>query len=404
MKNLKQALAQRQAQGLYRKRRILHSPQGREIIIDAKPLINFCSNDYLGLANHPQVKKAFIAGCQQYGTGSGSAHLVNGHSKAHHALEEELAAFCEQPRALLFSTGYMANLSVAQSLFAHSKSQPTYNSCIIEDKLNHASLLDAASISDSKLIRFLHRDYNSLQKKLQRCTTENNRGECTDEILVSTDTVFSMDGDEADIPAIMTHCQAHNAWLMLDDAHGFGVLGENGRGSLNHQQVIADSNTIYMATLGKALGTAGAFIAGSEDLIEYLIQTARCYIYTTAMPPAIAEATRTSLRLLTEENWRQQALHKNIHYFKTLAAQTQIKLLESSSAIQPVITGDTKKTVEISQQLFSQGLHIAAIRPPTVAENTARLRITLRADHTMQDIERLVSLLDACILEAGLTS
>ncbi|VAW60550.1 8-amino-7-oxononanoate synthase [hydrothermal vent metagenome] len=393
MENLRQTLAKRQSQGLYRRRNVLQSPQGREIVLDNRTVLNFCSNDYLGLANHPEVKKAFIAGCQQYGAGSGAAHLVNGHSKAHHALEEELAAFCGQPRTLLFSTGYMANLGVAQSLFAHCRNQPASNSCIIEDKLNHASLLDAASISNSKLIRFPHRDYNSLQKKLKRCKTENN----TDEILLSTDAVFSMDGDEADIPTMIKHSQTHNAWFMLDDAHGFGVLGKNGCGSLNHQQASANSSTIYMATLGKALGTAGAFIAGSEELIEYMIQTARCYIYTTAMPPAIAEATRTSLQLLTEENWRQQALHKNIAYFKSLASQAGLNLLNSSTAIQPIIIGLSQKAVDVSEKLLDKGLHVAAIRPPSVAENSARLRITLRADHTEHDIEQLVSTIESCI-------
>ena len=386
IKNLQQELNQQQDQGLYRSRKILQSPQGRKIILDGQKVLNFCSNDYLGLANHKEVKQAFINGCQQYGVGSGSAHLVNGHSQAHHALEEELADFCGFPRTLLFSTGYMANLGLAQSLFSHLK-HPTHNSSIIEDKLNHASLLDAASISNSKLIRFLHRDYASLHNKLARTDS------AASETLVSSDAVFSMDGDEADIQTMTKQCQTHNAWLMLDDAHGFGVLGENGKGSLNHQQVSTNDSTIYMATLGKALGTAGAFIAGSEDLIEYLIQTARCYIYTTAMPPAIAEATRTSLRLLTEENWRQQTLHKNINYFKSLAAQAKLNRLNSSTAIQPIVIGETKKAVDISQQLLKKGLHIAAIRPPTVAKNTARLRITLRADHTAQDIEQLVTVI-----------
>ncbi|VAW63935.1 8-amino-7-oxononanoate synthase [hydrothermal vent metagenome] len=396
MKNLRQELNQRHRQNLYRSRKVLHSPQGREIILNGKKVLNFCSNDYLGLANHNEVTKAFIDGCRQYGAGSGSAHLVNGHSQAHHALEEELAEFCGFPRTLLFSTGYMANLGLAQSLFTATENHPPQHNRIVEDKLNHASLLDAAGISNSKLMRFLHRDYNSLHKKLERI--KNHADTTAGETLVSSDAVFSMDGDEANIQAMSEQCQTHNAWLMLDDAHGFGVLGKHGRGSLNHQQISADDNTIYMATLGKALGTAGAFIAGSEDLIEYLIQTARCYIYTTAMPPAIAQATRTSLKLLSEENWRQQALHKNIQYFKTLAAQAELNLLPSSTAIQPVVIGETEKAVSISQQLFERGIHIAAIRPPTVAQNTARLRITLRADHSEQDIERLVSLIAECCL------
>lgn len=376
MKKLQQELDNRNQQGLYRSRKLLQSPQGREIRLNGQRVLNFCSNDYLGLANHEQVKKAFISGAKKFGVGSGSAHLVNGHTQAHHALEEELADFCGFPRALLFSTGYMANLGIAQSLCSK-------NDLLIEDKLNHASLLDAANISGAKLHRYLHCDYKSLDNKLGRC----DKGEK----LISTDAVFSMDGDEADIQTMMTISKSQDAWLMLDDAHGFGVLGKNGSGSLTHQQVTADDTHIYMATLGKAMGTAGAFVAGSEELIEYLIQTSRCYIYTTAMPAAIAEATRTSLRLLVEENWRQQALIKNISYFKSMAELADLNLLPSDTAIQPVVIGDATRAMDISMQLLGKGLHVAAIRPPTVPKNTARLRITLRADHTEQDIEQLIT-------------
>lgn len=375
MKDLRQALAQRKKQGLYRSRKLLQGPQSREITLNGQSVLNFCSNDYLGLAAHPEVKQAFINGVSQYGVGSGAAHLVNGHSQAHHKLEEELADFCGYPRTLLFSTGYMANLGVAQSLCGKGDS-------LIEDKLNHASLLDAANISGAKLSRYLHRDYNSLQHKINKSDAS--------EILISSDAVFSMDGDEADIGAMVKCSHSKDAWLMLDDAHGFGVLGNNGRGSLDHQKITPHDVPIYMATLGKALGTAGAFVAGSEDLIEYLIQTARCYIYTTAMPPAIAEATRTSLKLLVTENWRQQALKENISHFRLLASQAGLNLLESNTAIQPIMIGETQKALDASQQLLNAGLHIAAIRPPTVPANTARLRVTLRADHTRGDIERLV--------------
>ena len=330
MKNLQDNLQQRKQQHLYRTRKITQGPQGREIIIDKQRVLNFCSNDYLGLANHPDIKKSFIDAAHHYGVGSGSAHLVNGHTQAHHALEDELAEFCEQPRALLFSTGYMANLGTSQSLC-------TNKSTLFEDKLNHASLLDAAAI----------KQLNSIS-------------------------------------------QTHNSWLMLDDAHGFGVLGQQGKGSLNHQNITHDKNHIYMATLGKAIGTAGAFIAGSDELIETLIQTARCYIYTTAMPAAIAEATRTSLKLLITENWRQESLQKNIHYFKELTKQTGLKISPSNTAIQPVLIGDAELAMTTSQQLLKNGFHVAAIRPPTVPKNTARLRITLRADHTEKDIEQLV--------------
>jgi len=387
MRNLRQELLQRQQQGLYRRRKILQGPQGREIILDGRRLLNFCSNDYLGLAAHPEVQQALIRGARQYGTGSGSAHLVNGHSQAHHQLEEALAEFCGQPRALLFSTGYMANLGIAQALMSQSTipNAATIRGCLIEDKLNHASLLDAAHISNARLLRFLHRDYDSLLKRLARCDS------ATEEILVCSDTVFSMDGDEADISALQSCCRKQGAWLMLDDAHGFGVLGEQGRGSLSHQHISSHDNIIYMATLGKALGTAGAFVVGSEELIEFLIQSARSYVYTTAMPAAIAMATLASLRLLQTESERQQALLKNIRYFRQLADQAGLQLMPSETAIQPILVGDAERALNISQQLLEDGLHVAAIRPPTVPANTARLRITLRADHRQQDIDQLVS-------------
>jgi len=381
MKNLRRELDLRQQQGLYRTRKVLQSPQGREIIIDGQSLLNFCSNDYLGLANHPEVKKAFIEAAQQYGVGSGSAHLVNGHSKLHHQLEEELADFCGYPRALLFSTGYMANLAVAQSLCGRGDS-------IIEDKLNHASLLDAAQLSDGKLVRYVHADYSSLQSQLETCHLSNSKN-----ILVSSDAVFSMDGDEADIKTMAQHCLQYDAWLMLDDAHGLGVLGDHGKGSLSHQLVPTQEVPIYMATLGKAMGTAGAFVAGSEDLIEYLIQTARSYIYTTAMPAAVAAASLASLSILRESDNKQQSLLHNIALFKQLAQQNEITLMASNTAIQPILIGNADQALRLSQQLFDKGLHIVAIRPPTVPKNTARLRITLRADHTEKDIHSLISAL-----------
>ncbi len=385
MKNLRQELEQRQQQGLYRRRRILQSPQGREIVIDGKTVLNFCSNDYLALANHPDVKKTFIDAAQDYGVGSGSAHLVNGHSKLHQQLEEELADFCGYPRALLFSTGYMANLGVAQSLCGRGDS-------IIEDKLNHASLLDAAQLSGAKLMRYVHADYDSLQSQLENACSAR-----PSEILVSSDAVFSMDGDAADINTMVEHCQRHEAWLMLDDAHGFGVLGDHGKGSLEHQSISPQQVPIYMATLGKAMGTAGAFVAGSEDLIEYLIQTARSYIYTTAMPAAVAAASLASLNILRNSDSRQQSLLHNIGYFKQLAQQNDITLMPSNTAIQPVLVGGADQALKLSQQLFDKGLHIAAIRPPTVAKNTARLRITLRTDHTENDIKTLINTLLALL-------
>ena len=380
MKNLRTLLEQRRSDGLYRSRRVVQSAQGTELLIDNQPVLNFCSNDYLGLANHPEVKKAFIAGAEKYGTGSGAAHLICGHSAAHHALEEELAAFSGYPRALLFSTGYMANLGVAQSLCSRGDR-------VFEDRLNHASLLDAATLSGARLTRYLHNDMDSLQKKLS--TTAPG------EKLVMTDAVFSMDGDLAALPQLAEICQQAGAWLMIDDAHGLGVLGNNGRGSAQHFGLDANQVPIYMATLGKALGTAGAFVAGSDDLIEYLIQTARSYIYTTAMPPAVAEATRASLKLTQQADDRRQQLQQLIKQFRTGAQQLGLQLLDSLTPIQPVLAGDASTATRWSQQLLARGILVTAIRPPTVPRGSARLRITLSANHSTQQVNQLLEALMA---------
>ena len=348
------------------------------MLIDGRKVISFCSNDYLGLANHPAIKRAFIKGIEQYGVGSGAAHLINGHSRAHHQLEQALAEFTGYPRALLFSTGYMANIGVAQALLGRSDT-------VFEDRLNHASLIDGGLISGARLMRYQHKHYSELADKL----ATHNSGEK----LVMSDAVFSMDGDIADVKTLDDVCKYHDAWLMLDDAHGFGVLGEHGAGILSHSHIDPDEVPIYMATLGKAVGTAGAFVAGSEDLIETLIQQARTYIYTTAQPPAIAAATLESLRIIKNEPEHRVQLHSNVAYFKNCAQQTGLALSESETAIQPIIIGDTEKTVEISQQLFEQGIQVTAIRPPTVPQGTARLRITLSAAHTHAHINQLVSAL-----------
>ena len=348
------------------------------MIIDGKQVISFCSNDYLGLANHPEVKAAFIKGVELYGAGSGAAHLINGHSRAHHALEQALAEFTGYPRALLFSTGYMANLGLAQALVGMGDT-------VLEDRLNHASLLDGGLLSGARMMRYPHNAAEDLDTKLA--------GRTTGEKLVLTDGVFSMDGDIAEVPALANICQKHGAWLMVDDAHGFGVLGANGRGTLEHHGVATADVPIYMATLGKALGTAGAFIAGSDELVETLIQKARTYIYTTASPPAVAEATRASLNIIKSHPELRGRLKNNIHYFTSCCEQVGIELTNSQTAIQPVIIGDTQTTVAVSEQLLDQGILVTAIRPPTVPEGTARLRITLSATHSHAHIDKLVTAL-----------
>jgi 8-amino-7-oxononanoate synthase len=379
LKNLQQELQQRKANHLYRSRRISEGPQQPDMVIDGKTVISFCSNDYLGLANHPEVKAAFIRGIEQYGAGSGAAHLINGHSRAHHNLEQELAEFTGYPRALLFSTGYMANLGLAQALVGKGDTA-------LEDRLNHASLLDGGLLSGARLMRYQHNDSADLEAKLA--------GRTQGEKLVLSDGVFSMDGDIAELPAIADTCRKHDAWLMVDDAHGFGVLGEHGRGTLEHYGLAAANVPVYMATLGKALGTAGAFIAGSDDLIETLIQNSRTYIYTTASPPAVAEATRASLNIIISRPHLREQLNANIRYFRKACSQCGIEVATSQTAIQPVIVGDTQTAVAISEQLFAQGILVTAIRPPTVPEGTARLRITLSAAHACTHIDKLVSALN----------
>ena len=378
MKNLGATLQQRKKDGLYRSRRISDSPQGVDAIIDGKAVINFCSNDYLGLANHPQIKQALIQGAEKYGTGSGSAHLVNGHSRAHHQLEEELAEFMGYPRALLFSTGYMANLGIAQALCGRGDK-------IFEDRLNHASMLDAALLSGARLQRYAHNNFADLNTKLQ---TAGNT-----EKLIMSDGVFSMDGDLAPLPQLSDIAQQYDSWLMLDDAHGIGVLGKKGRGCIEHFNCSHKDVPIVMGTLGKAFGTSGAFVAGSDELIETLIQFSRSYIYTTASSPAMAEATRCSLKILQAANEEREYLQQLIRYFSNSATELGLHLMPSPSAIQPILIGDTNEAKKISQALFEQGFLVTAIRPPTVPDGTARLRVTLSAAHKEQHIDKLLNAL-----------
>lgn len=378
MKDLKIDLKERKRKHLYRWRRIVDGPQQPEMVIDGRKVVSFCSNDYLGLANDPEVKFAFINGIKKYGSGSGSAHLVNGHFTVHHALEEELAEFTGHARALLFTTGYMANLGIAQALVGKGDS-------IFQDRLNHASLIDGGLLSGAKLKRYAHNNPFDLEHKLD--ISKNG------EKLILTDSVFSMDGDIADLPHLTRLSKQNDAWLMVDDAHGFGVLGKNGKGAFEHFELSIDSSPVYMATFGKALGTSGAFIAGSEVMIETIIQKARTYIYTTATPPSIAEATRASLNLIKNNSSFRDKLYDNIAYFKKCCEQTGLQLNKSQTAIQPLIIGNEEKTLIISENLFEQGILVSAIRPPTVPVGTSRLRITLSAAHSHHQIDKLVSVL-----------
>ena len=362
---------------LYRLRRIVEGPQQVELAVDGERCLNFSSNDYLGLAAHPQLAAAARTALDTYGLGAGAAHLVTGHSRAHHALEAELAEFVQRPRALLFSSGYMANLGIAGALLRRGDR-------VFEDRLNHASLLDAGLASGARFKRYQHADVASLRSKLAASERRT---------LVMTDGVFSMDGDLAPLPELAECARQANAFLSVDDAHGFGVLGASGRGSLEQYRLGPGEVPILMGTLGKALGSFGAFVAGSENLIETLIQRARTYIYTTASPPALAETARAALRLVRTESWRREKLQTLIRRFRAGAQQLGLPLMPSVTPIQPLLVGDAAQAVEISERLRARGLLVAAIRPPTVPAGTARLRITLTAGHDEPQVDRLLDAL-----------
>jgi 8-amino-7-oxononanoate synthase len=363
---------------LYRNRRELQSAQSTHIRLDGKSLLAFCSNDYLGLANHPKVAEAFKRAVDVAGVGGGASHLVNGHHQYHHELELALAEFTGRPRALLFSTGYMANLGVVSALLGKGDA-------VFEDRLNHASLLDAGLLSGARFQRYLHNDLTNLEMRLNKTKAERK--------LVVTDGVFSMDGDLAPLPEIAALCQTHQAWLMVDDAHGFGTLGAQGGGIQAHFDLGLRDIQILVGTLGKAFGTAGAFVAGSDALIETLIQRSRTYIYTTSMPPAVAAATLASLEIVRQEPERRQHLDQLIRRFRAEAAAMGWRLMDSNTAIQPILLGGAQTALQLSGFLEDRGLLVTAIRPPTVPEGTSRLRITLSAAHTDEDLNRLLDAL-----------
>lgn len=378
--NLQSRLAERRAAHLYRQRPLLETPQQPEVVVDGEQLLAFCSNDYLGLASHPDVIRAMQQGAQRWGVGGGASHLVMGHSTPHHQLEEALADFTGRPRALLFSTGYMANLAAVTALVGQGDT-------VLEDRINHASLLDAGLLSGARFSRYLHNDADSLAKRLDKAAGNT---------LVVTDGVFSMDGDLADLPALCAAAKARNAWVMVDDAHGFGPLGKTGGGIVEHFGLGIDDVPVLVGTLGKAFGTAGAFVAGSEDLIETLIQFARPYIYTTSQPPAVACATLKSLELLRNDGWRREHLNGLIALFRKGAAEIGLTLMDSPTPIQPILIGSSERALKLSAMLRERGILVGAIRPPTVPAGSARLRVTFSALHSEAQVERLLSILAEC--------
>ncbi len=378
--DLAEQLRIREQKGLRRTRQIVDSPQASHITIDGRDYLAFSSNDYLGLANHPELIASACDGARRYGVGAGASHLVNGHSAAHHDLETALAAFTGFPQALLFSTGYMANIGMVTALAGREDA-------VFADKLNHASLNDAALLSRAQFIRYPHCDLAALEQRL--ATVQARRK------LVISDAVFSMEGDIAPIRRLIALCERYHAWLLLDDAHGFGVLGEQGRGSLflPENAHSHSPNLVYMATLGKAAGVSGAFVAAQPEVIETLIQSARSYIYTTATAPLLAHALLTSVRLIKQDEWRREALQRNMAQLKQGVQSLPWKLLPSNTPIQPLLTGDSAEAVRISQALREHGILVPAIRPPTVPQGAARLRISLSAAHRPEDVQRLTDAL-----------
>ena len=375
-------LQERQDAGLYRSRKTLSSPQGPVVVVDGKKFLAFCSNDYLGLANHPEVISSLQKAGSDYGVGGGASHLVVGHNRAHQQLEEELAEFTGRDRVLLFSNGYMANLGVISALLGKPDA-------VFQDRLNHASLLDAGQLSGARFQRYLHNDVANLETRLQRSDARRK--------LIVTDGVFSMDGDLAPLPELSQLASEQDAWLMVDDAHGFGCLGTSGGGAAEYFDLSQSDLPVLVGTMGKAFGTAGAFVTGSDALIETLIQFSRTYIYTTSLPPAVAEATRTSLRLLREETWRRQHLQELVQYFRQGCEQLGLSLMDSASPIQPIMVGTAGAAVAMSEALAQQGILVTAIRPPTVPQGTSRLRITFSAAHQKQHVDRLLAALASTV-------
>jgi 8-amino-7-oxononanoate synthase len=376
-------LAGLEAKSLIRKRRHVETPTGPRVTVDGRDMLCFSSNDYLSLAGHPKVMAALQEGVTLYGAGSGASHLISGHSRAHAQLEERLAGFVgpylESPKALYFCTGYMANLAVLTGLAVGDKDTE-----IFSESLNHASLIDGARLSRTTVKVVGHADVDGLAALLEQSTAANK--------IVVTDSVFSMDGDLAPLPALLALCEKHGAWLVVDDAHGFGTLGENGRGALEHFN-LCSPYLVYVGTLGKAAGVGGAFVAAHEVVIETLIQRARPYIFTTAAPPALAHALLASVDIIEGEEGRQRRAHVQalIAHLKSGLKLKRWQLMPSDTAVQPIVIGDNAETMRVSAALYAQGFWVGGIRPPTVPEGTSRLRVTLAAGHTMDEVDRLIA-------------
>lgn len=375
-------LAALKAEGLQRQRRVVQSPCGVRVEVEGRSLLSFCSNDYLGLANDAALIEAARDAALRWGVGSGSSHLVSGHQAPHEELEQKLAAFAGSARALFFSTGYMANLGIVPALVGRGDA-------VFADKLNHASLIDAVQLSRAEHRRYPHGDMAALEHQLATSTAKRK--------LILSDAVFSMDGDVAPLAQLLALAERFDAWLVIDDAHGFGVLGAQGRGTLTHAGItLADHpRLLYMGTLGKAAGVSGAFVAGADNVIEWLLQRARTYIFTTASSPIVAATLIKSLELIAAGDARRSHLQTLIAHLRAGLQHSTWQLLPSPTAIQVIVIGENDATLRVAAALAEQGLWVPAIRPPTVAAGTARLRITLSAAHSIADVECLLTALKA---------
>ncbi len=377
LNSLKLSLDQRKVDGLLRQRRLLDSPQAEHIVANNQHFLSFCSNDYLGLANHPDLIATMQSAAQASGVGSGASNLITGHHRYHDNLEKQLAKFVQMPAALLFSTGYMANIGVISALMGR-------NDAVFADKLNHACLNDGAFLSRAAFHRFPHNDVKALEALLKTSTAKHK--------LIAADAVFSMDGDMAPLPEYLSLCEKYDAYLYVDDAHGFGVLGEHGQGTLNHFK-LKSPRIIMMATLGKAAGVAGAFVAGEQVVIDYLIQKANSYVYSTPAPPALSATLSASVNLIEQGDHLRSHLRTLIAYLKDNLNCRNWQLMPSDTAVQPLVVGGNHEALALSEYLQSCGVLVPAIRPPTVPVGTSRLRISLSAAHSIEDIQKLIKVL-----------
>ena len=378
---LAEQLADIGRKGLLRRRFAREGAQGPRIVVDGREFLAFCSNDYLGLANHPRIVHAAVEAAERHGVGQAASHLLSGHSIVHERLEKALAQFVRMPRAMHFSTGYQANIGAITALAGPEDA-------VFSDELNHASLIDGARLSRARVVRYPHADLEALSEALAASEARTR--------LIVTDAVFSMDGDIAPVPALLDLCERHDALLVLDDAHGFGVLGRQGRGTAEHFGV-RSPRIVYVGTLGKAAGVSGAFVAGGEEVIETVLQRARTYIYTTAAPAMLCAAVEASLELIREDEWRRERLRNLIDALRSALGDMGAARAASDTPIQPVVLGGNERALSAAAALRERGILVPAIRPPTVPEGTARLRISLSAAHSVHDVARLAAALrEAC--------